>query len=166
MDTVELIKSRTIVRRYQNKEIPREILEDIIDCARLAPSGYNRQPWKFIVITEKEKLKTLSEMCAYGSFIKNAGACIAIFCHESGETLIEDACAATENIIISALHYGLGTCWVNSHKKEHSKQVEKYLNAKPGYTLMTIISVGYPDENTKRPKKSLSEVLEWESFYE
>jgi nitroreductase len=164
MNTIELIKSRVSVRKYIDKEIPKEVLEDIIDCARFAPSGYNLQPWVFVVITDKDKLRDISEVCEYGRFIKNAGACIAVFCHQSGETLIEDASAATENIMIAALHYGLGTCWVNSHKKEHSKIIGNSLNAPEDYELMTLISIGYPDEQGNRPKKKLEEVIRFNSF--
>ena len=164
MNTIELIKSRASVRKYKDKDIPKEVLEDLIDCARFAPSGYNLQPWIFVVITDKDKLIQISEACEYGKFIKSAGACIAVFCHQSGETLMEDASAATENIMIAALHYGLGTCWVNSHKKEHSEVIKSMLKAPEGYELMTIISVGYPDENSKRPKKKLEEVIKFNSF--
>jgi len=45
LETIRVIKSRRSVRKYLDKEIPKEILEDIVDCARLAPSGYNKQPW-------------------------------------------------------------------------------------------------------------------------
>ena len=164
MNTIELIKSRVSVRKYIEKDIPKEILEDLIDCARFAPSGYNLQPWVFVVITDKGKLSQISEACEYGKFIKNAGACIAVFCHEAGETLIEDASAAIENIMIAALHYELGTCWVNSHKKEHSEVIKRMLKAPEEYELMAVLSVGYPDEHCKRPKKKLEEIIKFNSF--
>lgn len=55
---VEVIKARRSIRKYLDKEIPKEILEDIVDCGRLAPSGYNKQPWVFVVVVDKEMKKS------------------------------------------------------------------------------------------------------------
>ncbi len=164
-EVINIIKSRVSVRNYLDKEIPKEILEDLIDCARLAPSGYNRQPWTFLVVTDKELKEKLSEICTYGRFLKEAGAGILIFCEKDAETALEDACAATENIIISAQAYGLGTCWINSYKKEHSEEVKRLVNCPDNLELMVILAVGYPKEIPQRPKKrELSEVLRWQRF--
>ncbi|MCX7942260.1 MAG: nitroreductase family protein, partial [Dictyoglomaceae bacterium] len=79
-EVINVIKSRVSIRSYLDKEIPKEILEDLIDCARLAPSGYNKQPWTFLVVTDKELKDKLAEICTYGRFLKEAGAGILIFC--------------------------------------------------------------------------------------
>ena len=167
-DTLAAIKNRKSIRSYIDKKVPQEILEDLIDCARLAPTGYNKQAWKFAVITDKEIKKEIAGEAKYGRFIKEAGACVAVFCDENEAlTSLEDASAATENILIAAAAYGLGTCWVNSYKKEHSNEVENILNTPDNYTLMTLIAVGYYEsekENKERNKKSLDEVLVWNKF--
>ncbi|MBC7320029.1 nitroreductase family protein [bacterium] len=162
---VEVIKSRRSVRKYIDKEIPREILEDIVDCGRLAPSGYNKQPWVFVVVVDKEMKEKVANATTSGKFISSAGACIAVFCEKDAETGLEDACAATENMIISAQSYGLGTCWINVYKKSQSQKIKEVLNCPDNMELMTLISVGYPmEENRQVPKKSLEEVLKWNSF--
>lgn len=165
MDLISVIKSRRSVRKYLDKEIPREILEDIVDCGRLAPSGYNKQPWIFVVVVDKEIKEKIASASTSGKFIKDAGACIAVFCEKTAETALEDACAATENMIISAQAYGLGTCWVNTYKKSHSPKIKEILNCPEDMELMTLIAVGYPSEEPKNPpKKNLDEVLRWNSF--
>lgn len=164
MDTIQAIKSRVSIRKYKNTPVPKEILTDIVDCARLAPSGYNRQPWVFVVITDQDLRNQISQAARYGKFIKDAGACFAVFCHKDGETMFEDACAATENMIIASQSYNLGTCWVNSYKKQHSEEVKKILDCPLEYELMTLIAIGYPDEEKKTPKKALNEVLRWNKF--
>ena len=78
-EAIKVIKSRRSVRKYIDKEIPEEILKEIIDCARLAPSGNNRQPWMFLVITDWEKKEKIASLARYGKFIKEAGACIGVF---------------------------------------------------------------------------------------
>lgn len=164
MDAIQAIKSRVSIRKYKNIPVPIEILNDLVDCARLAPSGYNRQPWVFVVVTDQDLRDQISRAARYGKFIKDSGACIAVFCDGTGETVLEDACASTENIIIAAQSYGLGTCWVNSHKKQHSEKIMKLLHCPAEYELMTLIAVGYPDEEKRTPKKPLDEVIRWNTF--
>ena len=161
---IEVMKSRVSVRKYEPKPIPREVLEDIIDCGRLAPSGRNQQAWTFVVITEPERLAQLAEMLPHGRFIGEAGAGILVFCAKDALCQIEDACAATENIIIAAQAHGLGSCWINSYRKPHSAAVGEFVGCPDDTELVTILSAGYPAEINPRPKKELSEVLRWERF--
>ncbi len=163
-ELLQVIKKRRSIRKYEDREIPKEILEDLVDCGRLAPTGYNAQPWVFVVVTDKELKAQIAQLATYGRFIKEAGACIAVFCRKDAITPLEDACAATENIIIAACAYGLGTCWVNSYRKAHSKAVEALLGCPQDMELATLLAVGYPAEHPTRPKKALSEVLRWERF--
>lgn len=165
--TIENIKNRRSIRRYIEKEIPRDILEDIIDCARLAPTGNNKQPWTFLVITDKNLRNKISYYAKYGKFIKEAGACIAVFCDESNTTTpLEDASAATENIMIAAESYGLGTCWVSSYKREHSSKIKSLLNCPENLELMTLLALGYYNEDYVKniDKKELEEVMKWDKF--
>ena len=166
-ETIKNIKGRRSVRKYIDKKISEEILEDIIDCARLAPTGNNRQAWSFLVITDDKIKSEIASFTRYGRFIKEAGACIAVFINEDKATTpLQDAAAATENIMIAAKAYDLGTCWVNSYQKDHSKKIEKLVNCPQEMELMTLMSIGYYQENAVNmpPKKSLSEVMEKNKF--
>jgi nitroreductase len=60
MNTIEVMKTRRSIRKYQKKEIPNDILMDILDCGRLAPSGHNAQPWRFVVVTDQELKEKLA----------------------------------------------------------------------------------------------------------
>jgi nitroreductase len=163
MDAIEAIKSRTSVRKYLEREIPKELLEELVDCGRLAPSGNNRQPWTFVVVTDRGLLGRIAEATEWGKFIAKAGACIAVFCSE-GSTMLEDACAATESIIVAASSLGIGSCWVNSFRKAHSKGVEAMLSCPPDLELVVLLSLGYPAEAARRPKKELAEIIRWNGF--
>ena len=164
MDTIDIIKSRRSIRIYKDLPVARELLTDIVDCGRLAPSGYNHQPWIFVVVTDPDVRKRIAEATRYAWFIQYAGACIAVFCKIGIETMFEDACAATENMIIAAQVYGLGTCWINAHQKSHTEAIKQVLNGPDDYELMTLFAVGYPNEEKVIPKKPLEEVIRWESF--
>ena len=117
MDIINIIKSRVSIRKYKSKPVPKEVLEDIVKCGIYAPCGFNGQDWAFVVITDQHMKNQISEAARYGRFIKDAGACIAVFYKKKDELAVENACAATENMIIAASAYGLGTCWVNSYRK-------------------------------------------------
>jgi len=164
MDVLEAIKSRVSIRRYKNLPVPKEVLSEIVDCARLAPSGYNHQPWIFVVVTDAKTKLNVANAAQWGSFIKDAGACIAVFCKKGEETMIEDACAATENMIIAARAFDLGTCWVNSYKKTHSENIKSILKCPQDYELITLLAVGYHDLQKPPSKKPLEEVIRWDGF--
>jgi len=70
MDAIQAIKSRVSIRKYRNTPIPNEILEDIVDCGRLAPSGYNHQSYIFVVVTDQGMRNRISQAAKYGKFIK------------------------------------------------------------------------------------------------
>ena len=166
-ETIKNIKERRSVRKYIDKEISEEILKEVIDCARLAPTGNNRQAWTFLVITDDEIKNKIASFARYGRFVKEAGACIAVFVNEDKATTpLQDASAATENIMIAAKSHDLGTCWINSYQKEHSKKIKKLVNCPQDMELMTLMSIGYYEEDkVNRPsKKTLSEVMERNKF--
>lgn len=165
MDILSAIKGRISVRKFLDEKIKTEVLEDIVDCGRLAPSGHNRQAWVFLVITDEVMKEKISIETRYGKFIKDAPACIAVFCSEEATTPLEDACAATENMILAAGSYGLGTCWVNAYKKEHSENIKTLLKCPVNMELMTLLALGHPEEiPPRRTKKALLEVIKWQSF--
>ena len=164
MDVIEAIKTRRSVRRFTTRAIPDEVLEDIIDCARLAPSGHNEQPWTFVVITDPEVRSRLAQEAGKGRFIADAPACVAVFCRSGAATPLEDACAATENIMLAAHSYGIGSCWVNSYKKGHSATVAALLGCPRERELMVLIALGYPEEIPSPAKKLLGEVMFWQGF--
>lgn len=164
MDAIEVMKTRRSVRKYTKQEVSREVLLDILDCARLAPSGHNQQPWRFVVVTDQTIKEKLTEITRYGKFIKDAYAVIAVFSEKNAICQLEDACAATENIQLAAWHYGLGTCWMGSFRRTHSKEAERLMKCPETYELASLVSIGYPDEKPIRKKKSLEDLVSFNTF--
>ena len=163
----EVMVARRSTRRFlPERAIPRETIAEIIDCARLAPSGNNRQAWIFVVVTDRETREKIASLARYGRFIAEAPACVCVFVDEkSATTPVEDASAATENIIIAALSHGIGSCWANSHHIEHAPRVRELLGVPAEYELLTMLALGYPAEPPGPiAKKSLEEVLRWERY--
>jgi nitroreductase len=164
LDAIEALKTRRSVRVYEERPVPREMIETIIETARLAPSANNIQPWEFVVVTEPETRKKIADLTDYGKFIARSGACVAAFA-KGVKHYLEDGSAATENILIAAHALGLGTCWVAGYKKDYAEPVRQLLDVPEGYQLVALISLGYPGEVPEpHGKRDLSDVLHWERF--
>lgn len=164
MDALEALRTRRSVRRYApGRKIPRDTLGQIVDCGRLAASARNTQPWEFVVVTDPGRLAEIAALTAHGKFIADASACVAVFCRD-GDYPLEDGCAATQNILVAARAFGLGSCWVAGARKEHAPAVEALLGVPPGIGLISLVALGYPLDTPSPAKRPLAEVLHWERF--
>lgn len=157
-EVIEIIKKRRSVRRFEPKPVPEEIIKDILDCARLAPTAINIQPWLFGAVTNPGLKQQIADITDYGKFIKDCGVCFAVFTDSSQKYFLEDGCAATENILLACTAHGLGSCWVAGHQKGYVDSIGKLLNVPPPYTLIALIAAGYSNEQPSLKKKTLDEV--------
>ncbi len=163
MDFEKVVFARTSIRKYKKSEISSDVLEQLVDAGRRAPSARAVEPWEFVIVQSQQSLLKLSQIAANGSFIKDAQAVIIVFCKNT-KYYLEDGCAATENILLAATANGLGACWIAGDKKEYAGEVGKMFNA-GDLQLISIISLGFSDESKIQIKKrSLENVIHWESF--
>ena len=161
MDALDAIKKRRSVRDYTGEEIPREDLEKIVDAGRLAATGSNRQPWEFIVITNREMIEQLK---VAAKWMENAGAIIAVVMDPSSRWWIEDGAAAVENILIASTALGYGSCWLEGYTLPREEEFKKLLDVPKDRRLLTLVPIGVPVEWPTVEKKSLEEVLRWEKY--
>lgn len=127
MELKETIKNRRSIRKFKDIDIPKEIIEDLIDCARLAPSTKNRQPWKFVIVTGnnknqitdimlEEKIYTAnSSVEATAKIMKEAPILILVFKEYEDDWMIGDSLSiggAIEHICLRATDLGLGSLWI------------------------------------------------------
>jgi nitroreductase len=163
MDAIEVLKTRRSVRAYRSEPVPKKILEDIIDCGRLAATAINIQPWEFVVVTEPAILHKVAGITDYGKFIAQAAACVVVLSKDT-KYYLEDGSAASENILLAARAHGLGSCWVAGDKKLYAHDICRLVGAPSGYRLVSLIPIGYPAEVPEQPKRPLAEVLHWEKY--
>ena len=164
MDAVEALKTRRSVRAFKKAPVDPKLIEDIVDCARLAPTARNVQPWEFVVMRDPAKLRELAQLTDHGRFIAEAPVCIAVLCKDT-KYYLEDGSAATQNLLLAAHAHGLGACWVAGDKKPYAAKVAALLEAPEDYKLVSLVPLGYPaDETPRRQKRPLKEVLHWERF--
>jgi len=162
MNTFETIKMRRSVRNFTGDPIPLSDLEKIVDAGRLAPTGSNRQPWDFIVVTQKDIIQRLSKA---GAWSADAGAMIVVVMDPSSKYWVEDGSAAIENILLAATALGYGSCWLQGNAKPHEAEFKHLLKIPDHLKLLTLIPIGvpvaWPGDMQKKP---LEEVLHWETF--
>ena len=165
MDALDAIRTRCSVRKFQDKAIPKDVIGNIVDCGRVAPTARGEEPWEFIAVTEKGALKKLADITDYGKFIAHSACTIAVFCKDT-KYYLEDGCAATENMLIAASSLGLGSCWVAGDKKVYCQRIADQLKVPAGYKLVSMITLGYPLEKPKPSEKrrQMKDVLHWENF--
>ncbi len=163
MDAIEVLKTRRSVRTYRSGTVPKEILEEIIDCGRLAPSANNGQPWEFVVVTDSGMRRKIAEATDFGRFIAQAAACVVVLSHET-KYYLEDGSAASENIMLAARAHGLGSCWVAGDKKPYAVDICRLVGAPAGTKLISLLAIGFPAEVGEPAKRPLNEVLHWEKY--
>jgi nitroreductase len=155
MDAIECIKTRRSVRHFNNEPVRDEDLKTILECAKLAPSGHNRQPWEFFITKSKEKIERLSEVCTYGKFLKNAYYCIVVTGDDSiTEHVVEDCSAATENILLAAHALGYGGCWIAGWNRIYERDVFEIMRIEDKrLKLISLVALGVPQDTTPGLKK-------------
>jgi len=164
MQTYEAICQRVSIREYQDEPIDKDILSQLVDAGRRAPSARHVEPWEFIVITDRSVLGVIGDKAVNGSFVKGAAACIAVFCRET-KYYLEDGCAATQNILLRAADLGLGACWIAGDKKDYAGDIQKMLGLPEDSKLVSLVALGWPVEKVRQDKgRSLQEVLHWERY--
>ncbi|MBC7131114.1 nitroreductase family protein [Candidatus Bathyarchaeota archaeon] len=173
MEVFEAIKGRRSVRSFRETPVSDDIVKQLIDAARWAPSAGNIQPWEFIIVRKPEIKHRLAEAALGQFFIEEAPVVIVVCANElrsaqgygmRGRTLycIQDTAAATQNIHLAAYSMGLGTCWVGAFREE---EVRHILGIPQGIRPVAIIPVGYPAEKPIYPgRRPLESIIHYERF--
>ena len=164
MDAIEALMTRRSVRKFRAESLPRETVTKIVAAGQRAATARNDQPWLFVALTDRERLKGLRDLCPNnGPFIAESGACVVIFCDAGNKYYLEDGAAAAQNILNAAHALGLGGCWVAGDKKDYCDSVRQYLNVPGSHRLVAIVPVGIPAaEPPLTPRRPLDEILFWE----
>jgi len=161
----DLILSRRSIRRYENKDIPEEVLRQILETGRQAPSAANRQPIHFVIVNDQDILKNLCDNLI-NRFVKYAPAAI-VGCADiksllTGKWAVVDTTIAMQNMVIAAWTFGIGSCWIGACNE---KKVKKLLKIPDKWKFVALLTLGYPAEQPKpRKKKSFEKMFSFNSF--
>lgn len=157
MDTIKCIKTRRSIRKYLDKPVPDKLINELIDCARHAPSAHNCQSWEFVIVKDSAAKKRLADALVairpHSNFI-NGAPVVIVCCYDqtkvaSTPTDVFSPALAAENLLLAAHDHGLGACWVyikDSEDLASEKLVKKTLSIPKDFGVICLIPVGYPDE--------------------
>jgi nitroreductase len=164
MDFLELVRTRYACRSYEATPIEDDKLLRVLEAVRLAPSGSNRQPWKFVVVRDTEVKRALVRACANQRFIATAPIVVA-GCGLMPDRLMSsgvpgdpvDVAIAMEHLSLAATAEGLASCWIGAFSQDEVRQV---LGIPPTVKVIELMTLGYPtgDPGTKT-RKPLSEII-------
>ena len=161
-----IIRSRHSVRKFKSDPVDDKVIQDALECAVLAPTAMNHQPYLFVVLKQKEALGKIAGLAENGKFIADSAVCFAVFGEKQEPYYLEDACAATENLILALQAYGICSCWVAGNKKPYADPVRELLAVPENYTLVSLVAAGYPAEVPITQKKPLNKLVFAEKYEE
>jgi len=161
MDALEAIRRRRSIRRFTDDLVPKADLETIVDAGRLAATGSNRQPWDFIVVTDRAMIENFTISAVW---ITEAGAVIVVVMDPQSRWWIEDGAAAIENMLLASTALGYGACWVEGDVLPHEEHVRSLLGIPSQKRVMALLPMGVAAEAPTPEKKPLERVLHWEKY--
>ncbi len=152
MELKDVLLKRRSVRKFKEDKVPQDIIDELLVAAMSGPSACNRRPWKFFVVSNKEKLVALKES---SRFTKMDAPLAIIVCGDLTRRLpremvtywIQDCSAASENILLRVTDLGLGAVWCGLHpQKKAEEKVTEILGLSEELVPLSMILIGYPDE--------------------
>jgi nitroreductase len=182
------IYSRRSVRSYLHKDVPDEVIREIIKAGTYAPTAVNKQPWRFVVIKNRdfieqygelarklwlennkdpkdEHLIEMARMMAYENFkvFYGAPALILVFAHPDAFSPYQDCSLAAENMMLAARALGLGSCWIGLATLLGSdERFLKEMGVSKNYRLIAPLIFGYPKKaDIKGPDRNGDVILKW-----
>lgn len=187
MDIFEAIRTRRSIRNFTEEPVPKAMVEQLLENAILAPSSSNSQPWNFVVIQDKELLKSYSDRAKtlmlktmeshsdpYNyierlsnpdfNIFYNAGTLIIIYSKSQSALRAGDCCLAAQNLMLSAHANGLGTCWIGfSLQLINSPEFKKELGIPEKYNGVAPLILGYPVELPAPTPRKPVEIITWKA---
>jgi len=171
MDVFEAIKNRRSIRSYKTDPIDDKVMARLLAAMRLAPSGKNLQPWKFIIVRDPKIKEELVPACRNQTFIAKAPCIIAACAFEKqsydkmGSYMSSwaiDVTIAMDHLTLAAASIGLGTCWIGAFNEG---EVKKILDVPADVRIVALMPLGYPEFiPPQRSRKSLAEIICYEKY--
>jgi len=167
MDAMDCIMSRRSIRRYTGERVAPELIERILHAAMAAPSAGNQQPWRFVVLTERDALDRAATTTPYGKMLREAAFALVV-CTDTRElkhpTMWQQDCsAAAQNALLAAHAQGLGGVWLGFWPKmERVEPLKAELGLPEGVEPMAVLAFGHPAEDKPRSERYTPEFVHYE----
>ena len=163
MEVFEAIYTRASVRSLKQCSITERELEQILDAGRRAPSGYNSQPWEFILVRDR---KVLDQLGRIQRCIAEGSAAIALVMDEGASKYWkEDAAAAIENMLLAIVALGYASVWVEGYVLNQEGYGKSVLGIPGHLRLLAILPIGKPATSARQArKKPLDELVYYDTY--
>jgi nitroreductase len=163
-NVLEFITKRRSVRQFTGGPVEREKLETILKAAMAAPSANNERPWRFLVVTQKERIITLCKAHPYAGFGVDAGAVIIPFGKKRGyKWFDQDMAASTENLLLAVANLGLGATWCGMDEAKQD-QIRALIGLPHDQYAFALIPVGIPAEEKPARTQYDEKRIHWERY--
>ena len=157
MNITDAITQRRTIRKYKQHPIPKDILNNLVNAARLAPSAMNKQPLEYVVVDDRKLTAKMFDQVKWAGYISPRGTpeegekptgYILVLINKELKTAYtnHDIGAAAQNLMLQAEEYDIGCCWIGSLNKD---KVREILHVPQTYELDTLIAMGYKDEKSE-----------------
>jgi nitroreductase len=173
MNFLDLAKSRYSCRSYSNEEVSKDLVEKVLECARIAPSATNAQPWQFFAVTKSPLFDQLVS-CYAGSWLKSAPVIIVACGNHSlswrradGKDHCDiDLAIAIDHITLAATELGMATCWIC---KFDAMKCAEILKLPSNISSIALIPLGFPTQKNNYSerhlvRKHMDEIVTWIGF--
>lgn len=168
---LSLARNRRPVREFDDRPVPQEVLDCVLECARYAPSAKEAQPWRFVVVREAMTRHRLATAAFHHPHARTApvlvACCARIHSHVSGTGRSShpvDLAAATENMVLAAADLGLATSWLTGFRESSVREALEIPDPVP---VVAMLALGYPDGLEPLPERvPRGEAVAWERWDE
>ncbi len=143
------IRQRRSIRKYLDERIPSDVIREVLDAGRWAPTGKNNQPCRFLVVmSDDPRREALAGCTKYTHIVNGAGTCIAVFLDKErmyhAMKDYQGAGACIQNMLLAIHSLGYGAVWLGEIVNQEP-QVHEALGTDPGrYELMAVLAMGRP----------------------
>jgi nitroreductase len=169
MDVLEAIAKRKSIRAYKTIPIPEDKLNKVLEAARLAPSGANRQEMKFVVVKDQKTRAKLSEATGGQKHVAQAPVVIAAVSTDPEKMMIcdvpgypVDVAIAIDHMTLAAFDLGLGTCWIGAFNQETVKSI---LSIPDKCKVVQLLTLGIPDEEGRpKDRKPIEQIVCYDKY--
>lgn len=170
---LKAIRNRRSINRFKSTKIDDQKLSAILEAGRWAPSWTNAQPWRFIVIRDKEIKERMSQAVStfFNLSIIDAPICIAVCVNPDEDSFhfVEDGTTATQNMALAAQSLGLSTSWIGvfsltNEKNSTERKLKKILKIAEKWRLISILPLGVPKFKQTKKRKELRDIVDSNYF--
>ena len=142
MDVVVAIAARRSIRKYEDRAIPDDVMEQLLEAARISPSANNAQRWNLVVVTDRSLLERLVPACGGQQFVAQCSAFLVGVTDPSSDMSVVDVSIALDHLSLRAVEMGLGTCWIGDFEPD---KVKELLDVPEGRGVPICMTLGYPE---------------------